>query len=175
MSAEYFLVNHQNTLQKINFQVRISTVNVTKSADLAKFVEEILNGKLHFLCSENKDFLGICFQLNENSGWDLHCETFSKSFQKDKLMSLLLILLENEWMVIWNSSWLWSFRMHLPVFMMSFFCHVPHNPYIFQLVGSGDCVFRIRVVFSTLSNSYRLALVQNNLTGIDRYYKKAPS
>ena len=38
-----------------SFPLRISSVNVTKSAvpaDLVTFTEEILNGKLHFLCSE---------------------------------------------------------------------------------------------------------------------------
>ena len=39
---------------KISFPLRISSVNVTKSAghaDLVTFTEEILNGKLNFLCS----------------------------------------------------------------------------------------------------------------------------
>ena len=40
------------TAQKISFPLRISLVNLTKSAaDLGTFTEEILNGKLHFLCS----------------------------------------------------------------------------------------------------------------------------
>ena len=40
--------------KKRSFPLKISSVNVTKSedADLAIFTEEILNGKLHFLCSE---------------------------------------------------------------------------------------------------------------------------
>ena len=40
--------------QKKSFPLRISLVNVTKSqktADLVMFIKEILNGKLHFLCS----------------------------------------------------------------------------------------------------------------------------
>ena len=47
--------------KKWSFQLRISSVNVTKSvvscrfgykiADLVTFTEEIFNGKLHFLCS----------------------------------------------------------------------------------------------------------------------------
>ena len=37
------------TAQKMKFPLRISSVNVTKS--LVTFNEEILNGKLHFLCS----------------------------------------------------------------------------------------------------------------------------
>ena len=43
------------TAQK-SFPLQISSVNVTKSAvscDLIIFTEEILNGKLHFLCSDN--------------------------------------------------------------------------------------------------------------------------
>ena len=46
----------QQTLhKKWSFLLRISLVNVTKSAEncgLVTFTEEILNGKLHFLCSE---------------------------------------------------------------------------------------------------------------------------
>ena len=37
------------TAQKMKFSRKISSVNVTKS-DLVTFTEEILNGKLHFLC-----------------------------------------------------------------------------------------------------------------------------
>ena len=46
-------------LRKWSFPLRISSVNVTKSleiADLVTFTEEILVGKLHFLCS-------ICWTL----------------------------------------------------------------------------------------------------------------
>ena len=38
--------------------LRISTVNVTKSADVVTFIEEILNGKLYFLCIVRKTYLG---------------------------------------------------------------------------------------------------------------------
>ena len=41
--------------KKSSFSLRISPVNVTKSAgksDLVTFTGEILNGKLHFLCSD---------------------------------------------------------------------------------------------------------------------------
>ena len=44
-----------NTTQKWSFLLRISSLNVTKPqflADLVTFTEEMLNGKLHFLCSE---------------------------------------------------------------------------------------------------------------------------
>ena len=37
--------------KKWSFPLRISSVNVTKSAVLVSFTEETLNGKLHFLCS----------------------------------------------------------------------------------------------------------------------------
>ena len=42
-----------NTAQKWSFPLRISSVNVTKSAvtDLVGFTEEIFNAKLHLLCS----------------------------------------------------------------------------------------------------------------------------
>ena len=44
--------------KKWSFLLRISSVNVAKSVettDLVTFIEEILNGKLHFLCSVNAD------------------------------------------------------------------------------------------------------------------------
>ena len=50
-----------NTAQKIKFPLRISSVNVTKSAgnmksvDLVTFTEEILNRNFHFLFSKNLD------------------------------------------------------------------------------------------------------------------------
>ena len=55
----YYYINFkQVTLhKKSSFPLRISSINVTKSqfpADLVTFTEEILNGKLHFLCIVNK-------------------------------------------------------------------------------------------------------------------------
>ena len=43
------------TTQKMKFSIRISSVIVDKSApaDLLTFTEEILDGKLHFLCNEH--------------------------------------------------------------------------------------------------------------------------
>ena len=41
--------------KKKGFPLKIFSVNVTKyvfPVDLVKFTEEILNGKLHFLCSD---------------------------------------------------------------------------------------------------------------------------
>ena len=49
-----------------SFPLRVSSVNVTKSAfslDLATFTEEILNGKLHFLCSAWKSNMEIKINL----------------------------------------------------------------------------------------------------------------
>ena len=42
------------TVQKMKFFIRDSLGK--KLADLVTFTEEILNGKLHFLCSESKGF-----------------------------------------------------------------------------------------------------------------------
>ena len=38
------------TAEKMKFYIRISSVNVSKSAVSYRFTEEILNGKLHFSC-----------------------------------------------------------------------------------------------------------------------------
>ena len=49
--------------KKRSFPLRISSGNVTIlrfSADLLTFTEEILNGKIHFLCSEDCD-LYFCY------------------------------------------------------------------------------------------------------------------
>ena len=46
------------TAQKMKFSNRISSINVTKSSghcNLVTFAKEILNGKLHFLCSAHSD------------------------------------------------------------------------------------------------------------------------
>ena len=45
----------RHTAQKMRFPLRISSVNLRETADLVRFTEEILNGKLHFLCSELLD------------------------------------------------------------------------------------------------------------------------
>ena len=39
--------------KKISFSLRISSVNVTKPAVSCLFGHEILNGKIHFLCSDD--------------------------------------------------------------------------------------------------------------------------
>ena len=43
---------NQSLHKKWNFPLKISSVNVQETADLITFTEELLNGKLHFLCSE---------------------------------------------------------------------------------------------------------------------------
>ena len=40
------------TAQTMKFQLRMSSVNLQFPAGLFTFTEEILNGKLHFLCSD---------------------------------------------------------------------------------------------------------------------------
>ena len=52
--------------KKWSFALGISSVNVTKSqesADLVKFTEEILNGKLNFLCSVNLAVFAFSVQI----------------------------------------------------------------------------------------------------------------
>ena len=39
------------TVQKLKFLIKVLWPNPQKSADLATFTEELLNGKLHFVCS----------------------------------------------------------------------------------------------------------------------------
>ena len=47
------LLNHlKHCTKNWSFPLRISSVNPQCSGDLVTFTEEILNGKLHFLCSE---------------------------------------------------------------------------------------------------------------------------
>ena len=46
-----------STAKKQNFPLRISSANVAKphlTEDLVTFTEEILNGKVHFLCNETR-------------------------------------------------------------------------------------------------------------------------
>ena len=46
--------NNYTLCKKWSFPLRISPVNVSKFADLDTFTGEILNGKLHFLCSDTR-------------------------------------------------------------------------------------------------------------------------
>ena len=46
--------NNYTLHKKWSFPLRISPVNVSKFADLDTFTGEILNGKLHFLCSDTR-------------------------------------------------------------------------------------------------------------------------
>ena len=62
------LNKHLTLHKKWSFQLRISSINVSKSArtaDLVTFTEEILIGKLQFLCSV--EWISIQFASNENS------------------------------------------------------------------------------------------------------------
>ena len=43
---------------------------MTKAADLVTFTEEILNGKLHFLCSKTSMVVAACVTLNNNVLYD---------------------------------------------------------------------------------------------------------
>ena len=49
------MIENIPTAQKMKFPLRISSVNM----DLVTFTEEILNGKLHFLCSVKIKALNI--------------------------------------------------------------------------------------------------------------------
>ena len=49
-----------DTRQKESFSFKISSVNVTKSA-VSAVTEEIVNEKIHFLCSESSEFFGRIF------------------------------------------------------------------------------------------------------------------
>ena len=54
--GNYVLILSYGTTQKMK-DLRISSINVInpqEAADLVTFTEEILNGKLHFLCSVRK-------------------------------------------------------------------------------------------------------------------------
>ena len=58
------LINFKNLQEAVHkkwsFPLKISSVNVTIpqfAADLVTFTEEIFNGKLHFLCSEDSGHL----------------------------------------------------------------------------------------------------------------------
>ena len=62
----YFLIS---LYKKQSFPLRISSANVTKSAascDLVTFSVDILNRKLHFLCSVNWSFEHFSYQRMEN-------------------------------------------------------------------------------------------------------------
>ena len=56
----------KNCTKNESFPLRIYSVNVTKSArncGLVTFTEEILNGKLHFLCSEDSNHVSRNFHF----------------------------------------------------------------------------------------------------------------
>ena len=65
--------------KKWNFLLRISSVNVTKPADWKKFFEEILNGKLDFLCTVC--FVKMLFQgkWSISNLWSTLCKILKKT------------------------------------------------------------------------------------------------
>ena len=78
----------QTLHKKWIFPLRISSVNMTKSAetaDLATFTEGVLNGKIQFLCSEMFDsFNGDCESNCQ------HCQWISQ-WKKTSTSELLLM------------------------------------------------------------------------------------
>ena len=55
LNAFVLIIKKHSLYRKWSFPLKISWINVTKSAgtaDLVTFIEEILNQKLHFLCSD---------------------------------------------------------------------------------------------------------------------------
>ena len=103
--------------KKWSFPLRISSVNVTKSAVSSGFVtftEAILNGKLHFLCSE--PYKNGVSNAHHNYSFGLNVETkfvFSKW-----ILTILAIIF---WDILmfekfschhkWNKSWLFVINM----------------------------------------------------------------
>ena len=69
--------------RKWSFQLRISSVNVTKSVesptDLVTYTEEIYKWKLHFLCNEN-------FMVLSNFAWLLYSKYIVRDFDYTKLI-----------------------------------------------------------------------------------------
>ena len=58
------LINYVTLHKKWSFSLKISSVNVTNSTASCRFTEEVLNGKLHFLCIVRHD------QDIWKPGWD---------------------------------------------------------------------------------------------------------
>ena len=75
---------------------RCSSENIQQTGDLVTFAEEILNGKLHFLCSESKnkrpDWLeGLVFVYKQSgSGFKSHCSHLIPQ-QSSSSASLIII------------------------------------------------------------------------------------
>ena len=51
------------TAQKMKFPLRISSINVTKLADLVIFTEDVLYGQFHFLCRSFKTAVSLSFSM----------------------------------------------------------------------------------------------------------------
>ena len=83
-------------IKKWNFLLKISSVNVAKSADWKKFIEEILNGKLDFLCIVC--FVKMLFQgkWSISNLWSTLCKILKKTeLYRIEKKSFFLINLHN--------------------------------------------------------------------------------
>ena len=67
----------------------VLTINPQETADLVTFTEEILIGKLHFLCSERS--------LEEKSNSTLFWSFFL--FSSDNILDFLMLLASNQYFV----------------------------------------------------------------------------
>ena len=97
--------------RKRRFPLRISSVNVTKSAvfcDLVTFTEEILNGKLRFLCSVTHSWFDFYGQE-----WTHPClrlaESWTTNNAKNMLFFQYFFIFFNIFQYFFNSCNLWSF------------------------------------------------------------------
>ena len=68
--------------------------NPQETADLVTFTEEILNGKLHFLCSDHSNtgsfFCNMLPKVNSAIHWNFICPMKSYSFFLSKVIELIL-------------------------------------------------------------------------------------
>ena len=114
--------------------------NPQETADLVTFSEEILNGKLHFLCSVSKSSVSREFILSDQgfdamrkSSWSLHI-AFGKSW------TLFLILNFNKNLFLYYFSQSWSLLWFLMIVSNIKFCllkyywqKIRHNFWKFQI------------------------------------------
>ena len=73
-----------NSAQKLSLKLRICSVNVSESVencgDLVTFTKEILNGKIHFLCSEEN------FRLSQSDNFTFPIA--SSNFSSNVILTL---------------------------------------------------------------------------------------
>ena len=114
--------------------------NPQETADLVTFSEELLNGKLHFLCSVSKSSVSREFVLSDQgfdamrkSSWSLHI-AFGKSW------TLFLILNFNKNLFLYYFSQSWSLLWFLMIVSNIKFCllkyywqKIWHNFWKFQI------------------------------------------